>query len=63
LKRVHELLGIEDDEIDTTSYLCLDDGTKIGEWTKTGIKFQEGMVFDQNRLGKNLIKFFEKQNI
>ncbi len=60
-KLVFELLGIEDDEIDTSAYIYLNDRTKIGEWTKTGIKFQDELSFDQNLLAQTLVSFFEEQ--
>ena len=61
-KMVYELLGSEDEGINTSSYLYLADGRKLGEWTKTGIKFDEALPINQEKLSQNLIKFFEKQN-
>jgi len=58
-KMVMEFLGEE--EIDTSSYISLPNGRKIGEWTKTGVKFESSIPLNQDLLSKTLIKFFEKQ--
>ena len=61
-KMVHERLGNEEDGIDTSAYIVLPNGKTLGEWTKTGIKFNEGISINQEKLSQTLIKFFEKQN-
>jgi len=60
-KMVKELLGSEEDGIDDASYIFLPDGRKLGEWTKTGIKFDAALPLNQEKLSQNLIKFFTKQ--
>ena len=58
---VHELLGSDEEGIDTSAYIFMTDGQKIGEWTKTGIKFDDALPINQEKLSQNLIKFFERQ--
>ena len=60
-KMVQELLGSEVEGIDTSSYIFFTDGRKLGEWTKTGIKFDKTLPINQKKLSQNLVKFFEKK--
>jgi len=60
-RMVHELLGNDEEGIDTSAYILMADGQKLGEWTKTGIKFDVAIPINQEKLSQNLIKFFEKQ--
>ncbi len=61
-KMVHEILGSEEEGIDTSAYIVMPDGQKIGEWTKSGIKFDVALPINQEKLSQTLIKFFEKQS-